>query len=226
MLVRRPVEAIIFDFDGVLADSEVFHCAAFAAVAAAAGLPFSHTAYFNRFLGLPDRECFAALCAEAKVACDPARLRALVAQKRAAFARVAGDLTLYPGVETALRRLHGHFLLAIASGAFRDEIEPLLMRAGVRGLFAAVIGAEDVQAGKPDPEPLARVLAVLNGCANRAIAPAACVVVEDAPLGVAAARAAGMQCIAVTTHHEPAALSAADAIISSVAMLRREDLQA
>jgi beta-phosphoglucomutase len=226
MLVRGPIEAIIFDFDGVLADSEVFHCVAFEAVAAAAGLPFSRAAYFERLLGLPDSECLAALCAEAGVACDPARLKALVAQKRAAFARLAGKLVLYPGVETVLRSLHGHFQLAIASGAFRDEIEPLLTRAGVRGLFAAVIGADDVQAGKPDPEPLARALAALNARANRAIVPAACVVVEDAPVGVAAARAAGMQCIAVTTHHERAALSAADATISSVAMLRREDLQA
>jgi beta-phosphoglucomutase len=226
MLVRRPVEAIIFDFDGVLADSEVFHCAAFEAVAAAAGLPFSRAAYFKRFLGLSDSACFAALCAEARVACDPARLKALVAQKRAVLARMAGKLVLYPGVETVLRSLHGHFRMAIASGAFRDEIEPLLTRTGVRGLFGAVIGAEDVQAGKPDPEPVVRALAALNAHANRAIVPAACVVVEDTPVGVAAARAAGMQCIAVTTHYERDALSAADAVISSVAMLRREDLQA
>ena len=59
------LRAIIFDFDGVLADSEVFHCAAFEAVAAAAGLPFSRAAYFKCFLGLPDPECFAALYTEA-----------------------------------------------------------------------------------------------------------------------------------------------------------------
>ncbi len=216
--------AILFDFDGVLADTESLHCEAFAAVAAAAALPFSAPTYYERLLGLPDRACLAALHASARRPYTEPELDALLARKRVEFARRAQAATLYDGVVSTLRRLHPAFILAVASGAWRDEIEPILERAQVRALFAAVIGAEDVRAGKPAPDPYLRALEAINHRHALQLRPIDCVVVEDAPLGIAAAHAAGMRCIAVTTHHDRAALVGADAFLSHVTQLQPDDL--
>jgi beta-phosphoglucomutase len=218
------VRALIFDFDGVLADTEALHCAAFRATAAGIGLAMTRDDYFRCFLGLPDRDCFTALCVRAGRQLAAAALDDLCARKRQEFARLQPAAQLYPGVAEALWRLHAHFTLAIASGAFRDEIEPILQRAQVRQLFAAVVGAEDVRAGKPAPDPFVRALEEIRLRVGT-LSAAQCVVIEDSPNGIAAARTAGMRCIGVMTHHDRAAL-AADVVIEHVGQLRVEDLGA
>lgn len=222
-MIGSPVSAIIFDFDGVLADTEDLHCAAFQRVARDRGLALSRDDYYHRLLGLPDHDCIAAFCAAAGRPLQAGEIDRLVAGKRRHFAELSATTDLYPGVAVALRRLYGHFALAIASGAARDEIEAVLQRAGVVNLFGAVVAAEDVAAGKPAPDPFLRALDELNGRRARPFASRECVVVEDSPAGIAAARAAGMRCIAVTTSHDRAALGAADAFIDGVAHLRAED---
>jgi beta-phosphoglucomutase-like phosphatase (HAD superfamily) len=219
----------------VLADTEDLHCAAFHAVAMTLGTTCTRADYYARFLGLPDRDCLAALCAQAGIRPEPARLDALVARKRAEFAALSQAATLYPGVADVLARLHEHFVLAVASGAFRDEIDAILERHRVRALFTAVVGADDVRAGKPAPDPFLGALAAINTNLGRApghpatglhapLTASECVVIEDSPRGIDAARAAGMRCIGVTTNHDAAALGQADAIIESVCHLRPEAL--
>jgi HAD superfamily hydrolase (TIGR01509 family) len=222
LVSRAAVRALIFDFDGVLADTEALHCAAFQAALASVGVTLTRDDYFQRFLGLPDRDCVAAACAGAPRQVTAGELDDLCAAKRAAFARLAPAAMLYPGVTDMLRRLHRDFVLAIASGAFRDEIEPILQRAQVRELFATVVSAEDVRAGKPAPDPFLRVLDALRRPPAAPLAAAQCVVVEDSPNGIIAARAAGMHCVGVTTHHDRAALAAADAVIEHVTQLAVE----
>jgi len=216
--------AIIFDFDGVLADTEDLHCAAFQAVATSVGADLTLADYHRYYLGLPDRDCLAALCQRHGIPVGRDSLDRLVEQKRKEFGRLAGRASLYPGVTPVLRRLHARFTLAIASGAFRDEIEPILDRSGVRELFAAVVGAEDVRAGKPAPDPFLRALREINRRRRPPLAAAECVVIEDSLHGLAAARAAGMRCVAVTTHHPSDAMTEADAVIDHVSRLRAEDL--
>ena len=221
-MIASAVHALIFDFDGVLADTEELHCAAFQTAAASVGITLIRDDYFHRYLGLPDRDCLAALCAQVGRRLTAAEIEELFVRKRAAFARLSQDARLYPGVAETLRRLHPDFMLAIASGAFRDEIEPILERAGVRHLFAALVGADDVRTGKPSPEPFLRALEAIRQRNGATVAAEECMVIEDSPNGVQAARAAGMRCIAVTTHHDRAALAAADAIIDHVTQLRPE----
>jgi HAD superfamily hydrolase (TIGR01509 family) len=225
MILNAPVSALIFDFDGVLADTEALHCAAFQAVLADIGLQLSEAEYFELFLGLPDRECLAAACAREGQTPSAADIDTLLARKRARFAQLAQSAALYPGVAPVLRCLHERFTLAIASGAFRDEIETILERAGVRELFAAIIGAEDVREGKPAPDPFVAALQALKHNGAR-LSAADCVAIEDSPRGIAAAHAAGMRCIAVATSHERSVLGAADAIIEHLSQLRPEDLRA
>ena len=222
-MIGSPVSVIIFDFDGVLADTEDLHCAAFQRVARDRDLALSRDDYYQRFLGLPDHDCIAAFCADAGSTLQAGELDRLVARKRRHFAELSATTDLYPGVAVVLRGLHAHFALAVASGAARDEIEAVLQRAGVQNLFGAIVAAEDVAAGKPAPDPFLRALTDLNRHRARPFASRECVVVEDSPAGVVAARAAGMRCIAVTTSHESAAFGAVDAVIDGVARLRVED---
>jgi beta-phosphoglucomutase len=224
-MIPVAMRALIFDFDGVLADTEELHCTAFQAAVAGIGLTLVRDRYFQRYLGLPDRDCLAAVCAQAGRRVTPAELQELFVRKRAAFARVSRDAQLYPGVAETLRGLHADFTLAIASGAFRDEIEPILTRAGVRHLFAALVGADDVRTGKPSPEPFLRALEMIRHLNGIPVTAEECLVIEDSPNGVQAARAAGMRCVAVTTHHDRATLAAADAVIEHVTQLRAEDLK-
>jgi beta-phosphoglucomutase len=218
------VRALIFDFDGVLADTEGLHCAAFQAAAGSIGLAMTRDDYFRCFLGLPDRDCLNALCVRAGRQLTAAALDDLCARKRREFACLLPAAQLYTGVAGTLWRLHARFTLAIASGAYRDEIEPILLQAKVRQLFAAVVGAEDVRTGKPAPDPFLRALEEMRR-RDAVLTAAACVVIEDSPNGIAAARTAGMRCVGVTTHHDRAAL-AADLVIEHVNQLRVEDLGA
>ncbi len=220
-----PIRALIFDFDGVLADTEDLHWAAFCAVAAGDGLSLPRQTYYDRYLGLTDRACLEHLYAEHGRLGGEMHLDELVIRKRRAFAVEAQAVTLYPGVAESLRRWHASFLIAVASGAFRDEIEPILRRADVLPLFAAVVGAEDVRAGKPAPDPFLCALERLNRHASPILAAAECVVVEDSRRGIEAARAAGMRVVAVATNHSLEELAEADAVVAETAAFRPEDLR-
>lgn len=220
-----PIRAVIFDFDGVLADSEDWHCAAFQRVAGELGLTLLREHYYGELLGLPDRACLAALCQRAGCDATSERLDALVARKRAVYAELSAHVRVYPGVVEMLHRLHPHLVLAIASGAFRDEIETVLERDHLRPLFAAVVGADDVLAGKPSPDPFLCALRRMRAARADQLAAGDCVVIEDSPLGIRAARAAGMRCIGVATHH-PASALAADTVIDHVRELGLHDLVA
>jgi len=215
-----PVRALIFDFDGVLAETEDLHCAAFQDVAATVGASCSRADYYEHFLGLPDRECLAALCARAGHVPTHQALDALVAHKRERYAALSHTAGLYPGVAQVLHDLHTRFLLAVASGAFRDEINAVLQRNQVMSLFRAVVGAEDVSAGKPAPDPFLHALRALAAQSAAPLSAAECLVIEDSPHGITAAHAAGMRCVGVTTSHPRAALAAADVIIAAVSELR------
>ncbi len=231
MLLSAPVRAVIFDFDGVLADTEPLHCAAFQRVAADLGVRLSAPQYYEDLLGLTDRDCLTRLCDTAGIRPTPARLDELLADKRRRYAALSTSARLYRGVPAVLEELGDRFLLAIASGALREEIESVLARDSVRGLFTAIVGAEDVQAGKPAPDPFLEALRRINdvatpGHVGSSLRPSDCVVIEDSPHGVTAARAAGMRCIAVTTHHDGHALGDVDAVVGRVTEIRRDALTA
>jgi len=217
----KPPRLLIFDFDGVLANTEDLHFAAFAAVLAEEGVTIRREDYFTRYLGLTDTGTLAAAFADHRRQASAADIEALLARKRVAYAERSVAAHLYDGVPATLRALHRGRPLAIASGAFRDEIGSVLERERVSDLFSAIIGAEDVTRGKPAPDPFLRALESVNRRRADAIAAAECIVIEDAPHGVEAARAAGMHCIGVTTSHTRAQLAGADDVIDGVNQLPR-----
>ena len=217
--------AVIFDCDGVIADSEPLHLRVFRAVLAPRGIAISSAEYAERYLGLDDRGVFAEALRVHGSAPAAGEVGALVVEKARRFRSVLeAEVRIYPGVVAFVRSLTG-VPLAVASGALRDEVELILSRAGIRDAFAAVVAAEDVTAGKPDPEGFLRALAALEREAG-AIAPAACLVVEDSIAGVEAACRAGMRCLAVANSYPAAELTAADLVVLTLEGMTLERVRA
>lgn len=217
--------AVLFDCDGVIADSEPLHLRAFQEVLAPLAITITPAEYQDRYLGLDDRGVFAeALRAHGRPA-DAATVAALTATKAAGLRRVLERETrIYPGVVELVRALAA-LPLAVVSGALRDEVDIILRAAGVRDAFRVIVGAEDVAAGKPDPEGFVRALAEL-GRGGAAIAAADCLVVEDSLAGLEAARRAGMRRLAVTNSYPAAQLEElADLVVPTLAGITLDDVR-
>jgi beta-phosphoglucomutase-like phosphatase (HAD superfamily) len=202
------VRAVIFDFDGVLADTERLHLAAFRRVFAARGWDLDEAAYFNRYLGYDDAGLIEAYAADHGIRLSQGQFEELLDEKSGAFRRDLDGQLLYPGAIECVSRLSGCFTLGIASGALRSEIETILSAAGVLARFGAVVGADDVRATKPAPEPY------LTAASRLGVDPSRCVAVEDSRWGIESARGAGMRAIGITTTSPAAALAGAHRIVS------------
>ncbi|MFE6685049.1 HAD family hydrolase [Streptomyces sp. NPDC057743] len=116
-----------------------------------------------------------------------------------------------PGAEVLVKKLHADGVpMAVVTSGLREHAGALLTHVGGADLFTAMVTAEDVRRGKPDPEGF------LAGCAALGVAPEQAVAFEDAPAGVAAAKAAGLACVALTTTHAAAELAAADLVAADL----------
>lgn len=207
--------AIVFDFDGVIADSEPLHEEALRFAARAAGMDFTHERYLAAYVGLDDRDCFAAIAGDHGVVPDAETLRGLhraKAERMAALLRGAPVRT-FAGVAELARAAAAEGGAAICSGALRSEIEPMLGALGLGGVFSVVVTAENVARAKPDPEGYRLAVSRLGRD------PRECVAIEDTPKGVAAARAAGLRVVAVTHTLVRSELAEADAVVESLAGL-------
>lgn len=224
------LEAVVFDFDGVIADSEPLHLAAFRRALEPRAIAVSDADYYDRYVGFDDRDGFRAILADRSVAADDATIEALCRAKARAFAELAAaESEPFAGVRELVVGLAAAppVPLAIASGALHVEVDTLLVRFGLDGFFEAVIAADDVAASKPDPESYRAALAALAR-RHGPLDPARCVAIEDTPTGLAAARAAGMRTLAVETTHAASALEA-DSVVATLAAVDRaqfEDLVA
>jgi beta-phosphoglucomutase-like phosphatase (HAD superfamily) len=220
--MTSELRAVIFDFNGVIVDDEPLHLELFQRVMSEEGLTLSDETYRQNYLGYDDRGCFMAALADAGYedrAHDAGHIARLIARKAAYYldSMKERDL-LFPGVVVQVGRLAQRLPLAIASGALRDEIEFVLRRGEMRDFFRVIIAAEDVSRCKPDPEGYLKALAALNSFApdDRPLRPDECLVIEDSIAGVAAAKRAGMRCLAVTNSYRAEELREADWIASSL----------
>jgi beta-phosphoglucomutase len=213
--VKRSIRAVVFDFDGVIVDSEGAHFAALRDTMAAEGWPLSKLDYCDRYLGYSDRDTFEALNHDRSLQLTAAAITRLIADKARRYEELAhhGPLA-FPGAVDCVRLLAQRFPLAIASGAVRREIAAALDELALSDCFAAIVGADDVETHKPDPAPYLEAARRLN------IAPASCAAIEDSPWGLESARGAGMFTIGVT-HSYPAARLPADVVLSSLGEVAR-----
>jgi beta-phosphoglucomutase len=203
--------AVVFDFDGVLADTERLHLAAFQDAFAPRGWVLDESAYFERFLGYDDRDLVAAFAREQQTRLADAEAHALLADKARRFAaRIGAGQALYASAPACVTRLGRRHRLAIASGALRAEIAAILDAAALTPAFAAIVGADDVARSKPAPDPYLLAVQQLG------VAPADAVAVEDSRWGLESARAAGLRTIGLTTSYPASALAGADVVIGSL----------
>jgi HAD superfamily hydrolase (TIGR01509 family) len=219
--IPKGLRAAVFDFDGVIVDSEPLHFELFRRLLGEEGIALTREQYDAIYLGMDDRECFTeALTRHGKTAALP-RVPELIERKSALLmSTIADHVPLLPGAVDFVRVLATSFPLAICSGALRREIEAMLKQAGILSCFVGIISAEDVSHGKPNPEGFTKALALLNRSQNPAppIAAASCLAIEDSLAGIEAARAAGMRCLAVANSYPAAALkqAGAEAVVASL----------
>jgi beta-phosphoglucomutase len=180
------VRGLLLDFNGTLSDDEWLLCEIFQELFADAGRPLTREQYYAELVGLSDPEIVQRWLGRV----DDELLRRKVTAYRA---RIGQAETVRSDVASELRAFARDVDVAVVSGAAREEIEVVLARASLRSAVSAIVAAEDVVNGKPDPEGYLRALETLALDAADAVA------VEDSPAGVAAARAAGVRCLAVTT---------------------------
>jgi beta-phosphoglucomutase len=203
--------AVVFDFDGVLADTEGLHLGAFQDVFAARGWTLDRQSYFDNYLGYDDRDLVRAFAHDQALELGATEVEAILVDKSREYdRRVAAGSVLFSSAAPAIARLGPSFRLAIASGSLRGEILAILRANSLDGSFPVVVGADDVARSKPAPDSYAMAVARLG------VLPSAAVAIEDSHWGLAAARAAGLRTIGITTSYAPHALSLADIVVDSL----------
>jgi HAD superfamily hydrolase (TIGR01509 family) len=222
------LKAIIFDFDGVIADAEPLHLSAFQAVLRDKGINLSHKDYYDKYLAFDDRTCFEAVLKDNGIDFDRALIDALMVRKSGYYNKFIKDnLVIFPGVLDFIKKTHGKYALAIGSGALRHEIEFILRFAGMRKEFSIIVSAEDVENCKPNPDVFLKVLERINELSSMRLGilyPYECLVIEDSIAGIKAAHAAGMKCLAVTNSYTYEKLSQADMVVKSLEEVKIEEL--
>jgi beta-phosphoglucomutase len=217
------IRAVIFDFDGVIANSEPLHFAAFRDVLEQEGVAFTERQYYASYLGYDDVGVFRAVADDRHVRWSTDAIAVLVARKAVRLERLERERSvLFPGAEAAIERLAAVYPLAIASGALHVEILRVLNGAGLTRHFRAVVAAEDTAAGKPAPDPYLRAITLLSAAMGEPLTAAECLAIEDTRWGLESARAAGLRTIALTHTYDEGSLGKADLVITSLEALTVE----
>ncbi len=203
---------IIFDMDGVLIDSEPIHCRAFREVLAGYGVTLTEREYFERYLVYSDREVLERLLPPGQ----PLET-AVTAKERRYLDLLGAGVPAFPDGLALLAKSDG-WRVGLATGSTRREAELALGSLGIRQRFACIVAREDYERGKPHPEPYLRAAERLR------LLPRRCVVIEDTPGGIQAARAAGMITVAVTHSCPKAHLRQADVVVENLAVVNLDGL--
>jgi beta-phosphoglucomutase len=221
------LKAVIFDFDGVISDSEILHFRAFNQMLAQYGIEITIKDYYKTYLGFNDVDCYKLLIHQGLLKIDEQQIDDLVEQKKHIFKQLAQtEGKMIEGVRDFLTMLEDNDIpMAICSGALLTEVELILEEARLRHLFEVIVSAEQVKKGKPHPEGFLLSLQRLNESRENPITAKQCIVIEDSHWGLEAAKAAGMHTIAVTNSYDAEQLSVAEKIVARLNELGMNDLQ-
>src|SRR5712675_3166909 len=179
------LRAIVFDFDGVIANSEPLHFRGYRDVLAEEGVALTERDYYTQYLGFDDVGAFGAIGRRHGAAWSDGRIKDLVARKAARLEVLERDVSvLFPGAADAIRRASAAMPIAIASGARGDEIMRVLQREHLTSCFTAIVAAEDTPVSKPAPDPYLRALALLRAAVGGTLVARDCVAIEDSRWGL------------------------------------------
>jgi len=191
----KPFDAILFDFDGVLIDSEPLHCLCWADVLKPLGVTLEWEFYRDHCIGIDDREMLRMMATQSDPPRDWHELWAQYPAKKELFRdRTISASPFDPALDHFLATLNGQYKMAVVSSSARAEIEPLLEAGGLRRYFETMVCGNEAGAHKPAPEPYLMAARLLD--ASRPL------VVEDSAAGIASGRAAGFEVLAVQSPAE------------------------
>jgi beta-phosphoglucomutase len=222
------LQAIVFDFDGVIANSEPLHLLAFQMALRDDGIDLSAHDYYHRYLGYDDVGMFQLLGRDRGLPMDDARVAQLVERKGVRMQSLLNSgSVLFPGAKEFILQAAARVPIAIASGALRHEIDEIIQAAGIARLFAAIVASGDTPESKPSPAPYALAFDRLNAKAGGTLDRHRCVAIEDSRWGLESARGAGLRCVAVTTSYPaPELRGSAELVVESLGTLTLDRLDA
>lgn len=213
-------QAVIFDFDGVILDSEPLHYEACCHVFKTLELTLNYAEYVEKYLGLSDKEMFPKFFSARNYHFSRDEMNVFFEEKTKQYQEIirqCDNLPMIDSVDQYIDYISKKVpKLAICSGSTRNEILAVLMKlkqGGLQPYFNAMVTSEDVQHGKPSPEGYLLTAQRLN------VSPNQCLVIEDTPHGVEAAKAAGMYAIALLTTYTKDQLQHADEVITHFSQL-------
>ena len=211
------IQAIFFDFNGVIINDERIHLKAYREILSAEGVELTDADYFAS-LGMDDVAFVRAAYARGNKALNDETMREVIDREHARHRElIANDLPVPSGVISFIKAAARHYDLGIVSMAVRSEIDHVLKLAGLTSQFSLIVSAEPGLKHKPAPDCYERALELLNekrrSQRDLPLLPKECLVIEDAPPGIASARAAGMRTVGVTTTVTEQALRTAGADI-------------
>jgi len=209
----KRFSAVIFDMDGVIVDSEPLHKKAFETLFEELGKKHDHGIIFHEYYGRSDKVLLQDFIEKHKV---PFELEDLTQRKLKYFLQYLHERRpVFQELHSLVPELARHYKLAVASSNFRHVIDVVMEISGLRPHFTVIVGYEDVRFTKPDPE------IYFTAARRLGVRPSQCCVIEDATLGVQAAKMAGMSCIGLTTSLHPEKLARADFIAKNYDDVRR-----
>jgi HAD superfamily hydrolase (TIGR01509 family) len=209
----RQIQAIIFDMDGVIVDSESRHERAFLEVVREIGYAERFDLRVADYIGRSDQELWVDFVARHQ---PPQPLAELLAMKRARMVEIIRrEQPVFDGLPNLVEKLSARYALGLASGSERVVVEEVLRLERLGKLFQAVVSGSDILHGKPAPDIFLRAAELLK------VRPQSCCVVEDSKPGVAAALAAGMKVIAITNTHPAEELRQATHVVRTYPELER-----
>jgi len=203
------LKAIVFDFDGVVVDSEPMHFRAFEEVARTIGFFFDWDRYLREFIGYDDRDAFRAMLRKLNKLADDQQIAQLCQQKQDVIDRMIGEgVPMVPGSRALIEQVYADtdLAIAIASGATTRDIEQMLTGLGLRDRFQVIVSADNVAQSKPHPQTYELAAQQIG------VEPQHCLAIEDTAFGLQSARAAGMMTLGLTTTSEAAALHEASRV--------------
>lgn len=203
------IKAVIFDMDGVITRTGAIQASAESQVFATVGIHIIPEEIVSRYSGWKDTEMFKDMAKRHHIKEDVHKLRKKkweIMYKNLS----SGSIPVIPSALDLIEKLlKNRYILALASSTNRKFISIIINSLSIKEKFSVVISGDEVKEGKPNPGIFLLAASKLN------LAPSTCLVIEDAPSGVKAAKAAGMKCIAITTTHPKSELVEADKIIDS-----------
>ena len=218
--------AVLFDFDGVIVNSEPLHFRAFREVLAAEHIELGEEEYYRELIGFDDKGAIRHVFKKHDRPLEPKTFLRVMTRKSETMMELIRSRHYHalPGVEEFVRGLWRNYPLAICSGALREEIEAMLEGISLRDCFSVITSAEDVEVGKPDPSGYL-LTAKLMGEKHKLkepLSPGDCLIVEDAPTVVHSVKKVGFQALAITTSYPAEKLGEADWVVQS---LRPEEVR-